>query len=254
MHLLIVDDEPLARLRLQRLLTDPTAAWAERLRGATFAEAANGEAALHQAEIKPPDWVFLDIRMPGLDGLAVAKHWQQQGKLPLIIFTTAYSDHALAAFEVQAIDYLLKPVDPSRLQVALEKAWRYQHGEKNDGNQNDDESILLPRQQLSLRIRNQLTLLPVSQVFYFQSELKYINVRYPDGVALLDGSLKQLEEEFAKDFLRIHRSALVARRYLKRLVKTADELFFVEFVDISDTLEVSRRHLPEVRRFFRQLS
>lgn len=254
MHLLIVDDEPLARLRLQRLLTDPTAAWAELLRGATLAEAANGEEALHQAETTPPDWVFLDIRMPGLDGLAVANLWQQQGKAPLIIFTTAYSDHALAAFEVQAIDYLLKPIDPARLQAALEKAWRYQQSKTALKVQATPTHLLLPRQQLSLRIRNQLTLLPVGQVFYFQSELKYINVRYPDGMALLDGSLKQLEEEFAKDFIRIHRSALAARKYLKRLVKTAEELFFVEFAGISDTLEVSRRHLPEVRRFFRQQS
>jgi two-component system response regulator AlgR len=250
MRLLIVDDEPLARQRLQRLLTDRLAPWAEFLRSATVVEAANGEEALKQAAMQPPDVVFLDIRMPGLDGLTVARQWQQQASAPLVIFTTAYSEHALTAFDVQAIDYLLKPIDSGRLQIALEKAWRYQQSVKNYLEKTGEKNEA--RQQLSLRIRGQLTLLPVSQVFYFQSELKYINVRYPDGVALLDGSLKHLADKFAKDFLRVHRNALAARQYLKRLVKTPDELFFVEFVGISDTLEVSRRHLPEVRRFFRQ--
>lgn len=243
MKILIVDDEKPARDRLSRMVGELDA---HELVG----EAVNGLEALGMAQSLEPDIVLLDIRMPGMDGIEAARHIAKLDEPPAVIFVTAFSDHALEAFETHAVDYLLKPVKQERLQAALDATIRPTRAQTSRSN--GVLSGLEPRQHICARVRGSLVLVPIENIYYFHAEQKYVTVRHTEGEVLIEDALKGLEAEFGDRFHRIHRNALVS---LSRLagMQSEDDGHCVTFRDIDDTLEVSRRHLPGVRKIIRNL-
>lgn len=240
MRILIVDDEELARERINRILTEETT---HEVVG--FAE--NGEDALNKIEELNPEVVLLDIRMPGMDGLEVARHLISKDEPPAVIFTTAYDEYALEAFKVQAVDYLLKPVREDKLVEALGKALKPNKLQWKSLNKNEDGSTKA-RTHLSSRTRKGITLVPVGDIYFLRAEHKYVTVRYKGGEVLIEEPLKELEVEFPDLFLRIHRSCLVATKYLAGLEKNVEGQPCVKLEGIDDLLVISRRHLPSVRK------
>ncbi len=238
MKCLVVDDELLARQRLVRLL--------DALEECDVCgEAGNGEQTLQEVQQLQPDLVLLDIRMPGMDGMETARHLAQLENPPAVVFTTAYGDHALEAFETQAVDYLLKPIHPERLQQALEKARRLSQAQLQELQQ---AKVGGSRTHLCARSRGNLELIPLTEVLYLQADNKYVTVRSRNLQILIEESLKSLEEEFAGCFLRIHRNALVAVAAICGLEKDAEGHCCVVLDGVDERLEVSRRMLPDVRK------
>lgn len=239
MKCLVVDDESLARERLSRML--------EQLQGCEVCgEAADGQQALAQAQALLPELILMDIRMPGMDGLEAARHLLALDNPPAVVFTTAYGDHALEAFETQAIDYLLKPIHPERLQQALDKARRLSlvqlEGVEESG----------ARSHLCARNRGNLELVPVEEIVYLQADQKYVTVCSATQKILIEDALKALEQEFGEVFIRIHRNALVAVRSIRALEKDSQGHCRVVLEGVEERLEVSRRLLPDVRRHIRK--
>jgi two-component system response regulator AlgR len=235
MKCLVVDDEALARERLVRMLGE----WSD---CQVCGEAGGGEQALQKVQKLHPDVVLLDIRMPGMDGLEVARHMLQLDDVPAVIFTTAYGDHALEAFEAQAVDYLLKPVHPERLKQALDRAQRLSSAQV--------EHLQGGRQRAHLCARNRgnLELIAVENIVYLQADNKYVTVCSAERQILIEESLKSLEEEFADCFIRIHRNALVAVSAIRGLEKDSGGRCRVVLEGTEERLEISRRLLPEVRK------
>ncbi len=244
MKILIVDDEPLARSRLRALLQDMR-------EHEVLGEAGNGREAIERCAALEPDVVLLDIRMPGMDGLEAARHIAGAPLPPAVIFTTAYDDHALAAFESRAVDYLLKPVRAARLAAALANARRHTRAQLDVLQRTAAEEGGEVRTHICARVRNSLKLVATDTVFYFLAEHKYVTVRHSEGELLIEEALKDLAEEFAAAFTRVHRNALVADRYIGGLEKTAEGRQVITFRGIEDRIEVSRRHLAQVRRKLR---
>ncbi len=238
MKCLVVDDEPLARERLVRIVHS-CEGW--RVCG----EAANGEQGLHQVERLQPDVVLLDIRMPGMDGLEMARHMLNLDAAPAVIFTTAFGDHALAAFDTQAVDYLLKPVHPERLQQALQKARRLSGVQLQQLQAANSERA---RTHLCARVRGNLELIPIAEVAYLQADNKYVTVCCGARHILIEESLKSLEQEFADSFIRVHRNALVAVKAIRGLDRDGQGHHRVVLEGVDERLEVSRRMLAQVRR------
>jgi two-component system response regulator AlgR len=238
MNVLIVDDEHLARQRIRKLLS---ATPEHKIIG----EAETGEDALRKTQTSNPDVVLMDIRMPGMDGIEAASYINRMSKPPAIIFTTAFSDHALTAFETHAIDYLLKPVKQSRLEAALEAAKRMNKAQLKQLQQDED---IHTRNKICVKNRGSLELIPVEEIIYFKADQKYVTLRTADQEYLIEESLKTLEEEFNNLFIRIHRNALVSRPMLTGLKKNNDGHACICFNEIEDLLEVSRRHLPFIRK------
>ncbi len=231
---LIVDDEAPARLRLRELLGE--------LEGfECVGEAADGEQALTLAQALEPDVVLLDIRMPGIDGLEVARHLLSFESRPAVVFTTAFDDYAVQAFDTQAVGYLLKPVRRERLARSLEHAARVTSAQLG---------VLRPsaRQHICVQRARGLELIPVADILYFEADQKYVTVHHHGGEALLDEPLKELEQEFAERFVRIHRSMLVALKYLCGLERDDDGACYVRLKGVAARLAVSRRHVRAVRR------
>ena len=239
MNILIVDDEPLARQRLAGLV--------QNLDGYTqCADASNGQETLKLVQELKPDIILLDIRMPGMDGLEVARHLNKLSKPPAIIFTTAFSDHALQAFETHAIDYLVKPIKQERLHEALQAARRLTRPQLQQINQSDAAANM--RNNICVKIRGSLELVPISDIHYFLADQKYVTLKTSDHEHLIEESLKSLEDEFGHLFTRIHRNALVANQYIAGLEKNNDGHHVIVLQNIDDRLEISRRHLPLVRK------
>jgi two-component system response regulator AlgR len=244
MKVLVVDDEALARERLIALLRElPDVA--------VVGEAADGREALTRAAERAPDCVLLDIAMPVLDGLEVARHLSHFELPPAVIFCTAFDAHALAAFEAQAVDYLVKPVRRERLLAALERARRFT-GERF---QKLEAGLPHPhrRTHICARLRGNLKLVALSDIVYFLAEDKYVIVRHTGGEVLIEESLKTLETEFGDRFVRIHRNCLVATERLSGLKRAADGRMFADVRDAPEPLEVSRRNLPGLRRLVKSL-
>lgn len=235
MKILIVDDEPLARARIRALLH-------ELGEMDIVGEAGNGLQALELVKAARPDLVLMDIGMPMLNGMEVVSHFQKLDCPPTIIFTTAYGEYALEAFDKEAVDYLLKPVRKDRLEKALSRARALYRAPRANVQKNQ------ARTHISAIVQGDLRLIPVEQVYYFRADQKYVSLRWPKGTVLLDVSLKSLEEEFSGQFLRIHRNALVAVVYIHALEKDSEGHYWVSFREIDERLEVSRRHLPAVKR------
>ncbi|MBK7648081.1 MAG: response regulator transcription factor [Betaproteobacteria bacterium] len=218
LKVLIVDDEPLARDRLRTLLSDIAAQFASIVVG----EAANGLAALEVLRDQAVDVVLADIRMPGMDGIELASHLGRLEKPPSVIFTTAYDNYAVQAFDLNAVDYLLKPVRTQRLLAALQKVPA----------QHPDAAVLAGigqevrgggRTHLSCHERGRLLLVPVGEVLYFKADLKYVSARTVEREYLLDEALTHLENEFSERFMRLHRSVLVAKTALAGFEKAAGD-------------------------------
>ena len=244
MNILIVDDEALARSRLRTLLTD----CADTLRS-TVAEASN--AAETMALLGPTggrafDLVLLDIHMPGQDGLALAHTLQTLPQPPAVVFVTAHADHAVSAFELDAVDYLTKPVRRERLQQALAKVQRGSRAPlpTSAPSAQDGDTLLI-------QDRGRTERLPLAEVLYFKAEQKYVTVRTARRSYIMDGALSDLETRFAPRFMRIHRNALVARRALRALEKHYDpkegEGWAVRLQGSTELLMVSRRQVAAVR-------
>ena len=242
MNVLIVDDEAPARERLRRLIQDSG-------EHAVVGDAANGREALELAAKLEPDVVLLDIRMPGLNGIETAHHLNTFRKAPAIVFTTAYDEYAIDAFDAQAIGYVLKPVRRERLQKALQQAARMSPAALGDVARASGYSEM--RSHVCARVHGELKLIPLSDVNYFHADHKYVRVHHDGGQDLIDDSLKSLEQEFSASFVRIHRSALVAVKKIDALVKTSDgqhQLRLRVETANADELLISRRHLSDVRR------
>lgn len=237
MRVLVVDDEPLARSRLRRMLAE--------LDGVEWSgEAADGAAALAAVQADAPDVVLLDIRMPGMDGLAAAEAIMQLEQPPAIIFCTAYDSYAVAAFDAQAIGYLVKPVERPRLLAALQNAQRINRAQLAAMAGRDAGR---GRSHLTARNRRGVEQVPVDSVYCLLADHKYVTAIHRDGELLLDESLTALEKEFGQRFLRVHRSALVARRYLRGLERLQDGGYRVRVEGLATGPTVSRRHVAALR-------
>jgi two-component system response regulator AlgR len=243
MKVLIVDDEQPARERLARLLVE--------IPGYEVAgEAANGHEAIDRYNALKPEIILMDIRMPGMDGLETARHLMADETPPAIIFTTAYGDHALEAFDAHAVGYLLKPVRAEKLGEVLRSAQRSTRSQLAPA-LNDKPGAAAPRTHICVRLRGNLQLIAVKDILYFRAEDKYVTLQHVEGAALIEDSLVKLEEEFADSFLRVHRNALVAADRISGLKKLADNNFAVSLKGTDETLDISRRHLAAIRRLIK---
>jgi two-component system response regulator AlgR len=237
LKILIVDDEVLARSRLKALLaTDET--------HEIVGEAESGEECIRLVNTHRPDVVLLDIRMPGMDGIETARHLAALAEPPAVIFVTAYDTFAIQAFDAQAIGYLLKPVREQRLKAALLHAMRPTRPQMAALSGSGGA----PRRHIAAKLGDALRLIPVDTIRYFQADQKYVTVHHPGGGHLIDESLKELEAEFQDDFIRIHRSALVALKYIDSLERDGLGTLRLRLEGVEKPLKVSRRHAPNVRK------
>lgn len=239
LSVLIVDDELPARERLQRLVAE--------LPGWSVAgTCGSGSDALALVARLDPDIVLLDIRMPGMTGIEVARHLGALEDPPAIVFTTAYDEYALQAFEAQAVGYLLKPVRRERLEEALKHASRLSSPQLKAITAPDQ--ALAARHNIAVRVRDELKLIPVRDVRYFRADQKYVTVKHARGEDLLDESLRALEEEFAEQFVRTHRSLLVSVAYVEALERSGEEGYSLRLRGDGELLPVSRRQVAELRK------
>jgi len=243
-RILIADDEAPARTRLRDLLDECR----ESFPLAIVDEARNGREALEVVNREKVDIVLLDIRMPEIDGMEAARHMAGMEQPPAIIFTTAFDAYAIKAFEVNAIDYLLKPIRLERLLVALGKT----RAAPPVTREALEAAANLPRRHLSVHERGKIHLVPISEVLYLRAELKYVTVRTAEREYLVEESLTNLEEEFADLFVRVHRNCLVARTAIAGFERNAEESesgWAVVIKATGEKLPVSRRQHHVVKQF-----
>jgi two-component system response regulator AlgR len=248
LHVLIVDDEDLARLRLRGLLADCTLPGAE-----VVGEAGSAAEALHQLTTLDVDLVLLDIQMPGLDGLQLAERLRALPRRPLVVFVTAHAGHALQAFEIDAADYLTKPVRRARLQEALLRVSQrlgYVVTPSPPPAAGAEQPVLV------VSDRGRVQRVPVADILYLKAELKYVTLRTASHAYVLDDSLADLEQRLGDTMLRVHRNALVARTAVRKLERRAptdgngegdSEGWAVQVDPTQEWLAVSRRQLAQVR-------
>ncbi len=243
-RILIADDEAPARARLRDLLEEA----GERFPAVVVAEARNGREALEVLNRQKVDVVLLDIRMPEIDGIEAARHIAGMADPPAIIFTTAFDAYAVKAFEVNAIDYLLKPIRLERLLAALGKT----RSAPPVSREALDAAANQPRRHLSVHERGKIHLVALADVLYLRAELKYVTVRTAEREFLVEESLTRLEEEFAGEFVRVHRNCLVARHAIVGFERNAEESesgWAVVVRDTGEKLAVSRRQQHVVKQF-----
>lgn len=243
MKLVIVDDEKPARDRLRQIVADLDDV-------EVVGEAANGVEALAMVGEHSPDVVLLDIRMPGMDGIETAHHLNELESPPAVIFATAYDEYAIQAFEAQAIGYVLKPVRRERLAKALQQAGRLSR--QSLAEVAEDTGHDGARTQICVQHLGELRLIPIDRIAFFQADQKYTRLADGDREYLIDDSLKQLETEFSERFVRVHRNALVAVRFIDALEKSPDGDVSVRLrgniEPEKEPLKVSRRHVAAVKR------
>jgi two-component system response regulator AlgR len=241
LRVLIVDDEAPARRRLRDVLED----CADELPVDIVGEADNGLDALKQAQQHAVDAVLLDIRMPGMDGLECAAHLNQLSAPPAIIFSTAYDAYACQAFDLNAVDYLVKPVRAERLVRAMSRAHRLNAATLDQLRAAHPKA----RTHLSVNEKGRIVLIPVADILYLKAELKYVTVRTAAREFLIEESLTRLESEFGDTFLRIHRNCLVASVRIREIGKLPgeDDGHFLRLVGLDERLMVSRRQYSALR-------
>jgi two-component system response regulator AlgR len=240
MRIFIVDDEEPARERLKELLADI----AVELPSTVVGEARNGLEAIERVPESGAEVLLLDIQMPGMGGLEVARHLASLERPPTVVFVTAHDRHAVEAFELNALDYLLKPVRAERLAAALKKATspnREQLAKAAEG----------AREYLSVAERNRIVLVPVGEIVFLRAEQKYVTVRTRSREHLIEEALVSLEREFAATFVRIHRNCLVARAAIRGFERSGgaedDPHWLVVLDGLEERLPVSRRQWPMLR-------
>ena len=240
LRVLVVDDEHLARVRLKTLLADCKLPAVE-----VAGEASNAVQAMELLQRTRFDVALVDVHMPGADGLALGRSLQSLAHPPALIFVTAHSEHAVQAFELEAVDYLTKPVRLERLQSALQKAERFLQARAGTRQAAESDDVLV------IQERGRTERVPLHQVIYFKAELKYITVRTAARSYILDGSLNELEEKYHDRYMRIHRNALIARRAVRALEKHYDadegDGWAVRLDGVGELLLVSRRQLTSVK-------
>jgi two-component system response regulator AlgR len=242
LRVVIVDDEAPARSRLKELLADCASGLPLEVAG----EAASGPAAIELLAAEPADVVLLDVRMPEMDGIEVAQHLQKLERPPAVVFTTAYDAYAIRAFEVHAVDYLLKPIRLARLKEALARALVAPRPEVLSA------IARAARTHLSAQERGKIHLIPVADVIYLKAELKYVTVRTAAREYLIEEALTKLEEEFGERFVRAHRNCLVARaavRGFERTMEDGEAHWEVLLKGVEERIAVSRRQQHIVREF-----
>ena len=237
LKILIIDDEAPARNRLRRMLAELPDVY-------VTGEAASGQKALQLIPLKQPDVLLLDISMPGLSGMELAKMLQKQESAPAIIFCTAWSDQAVNAFECDAVDYLVKPVRAERLVLALNKARRFL------AMSDSSASGTFLRSTLGSKIR----LLPIAELIYLSSEDKYTTAVYEGGRMVINESLSDLENEHTDFLVRVHRSVLVMKDRIRGLEKNRGGRHLLKLDGCEDRPQVSRRNLPAIRKLIRELT
>lgn len=260
-RILIVDDEAPARARLTTLLSDIAAECPHQLVG----EAQQAQEALDIIATLQPDIILLDVQMPGMTGIELASHFSRsEGAVPAVIFVTAYDEYALKAFDVHALDYLLKPVRAERLAEAIKRiSVMKQSGQNQAGAVAHAASQLQPtRRHFSVQERGRVLLVPVAEVIYLKAEAKYVTLRTREREYLIEASLSSLEQEFAERFIRVHRNALVARDAISGVERAQhlseedeDERFQeswqVILRSIDERLPISRRQWSTVKTLVR---
>ena len=239
MKILVVDDEQLARDRVIDMLAKINNQF-------TVVEADNGRSVLEIANRDQPDIVLMDIRMPVMDGLECAFHLAAMPTPPSVIFITAYEKHAVKAFEANAIDYLLKPVREERLAMAIDKATNINR--INLATLQKLRQDKACRTHLSVVSQGKIQLIPINDVRYFKADQKYVTVYWVDGEALIDESLKGLEDEFAKTFIRVHRNALISVSHTIAMDKNANGGYYITIRGDQEKISVSRRLVAEVKQ------
>jgi two-component system response regulator AlgR len=245
-NILIVDDEPLARERLIRMIMMQGG---RRIVG----QAGDGQEAIRLAEAHQPDVVFMDVRMPGMDGLAAAHHLAELDPPPAVVFCTAYGDYAVEAFSSQATGYLLKPVKQADLELALNQSRRINKAQLAELQQHPSMAAN-GRSHIAAKSRRGVDLIALSEVRLFQADHKYVTAYCGDGEeALLDETLKDLEQELEGRFVRVHRNALVSIGHIEGLIKDSDGQNFIRLNGLDITPQVSRRHATIVRKLIEHL-
>ena len=249
LRVLVVDDEELARLRLKSLVAE-----CGEPRCLVAGEAANASQALVWLTTHECDLLLLDVQMPGRDGTQLAAELRQRNPAPAVVFVTAHAEHALKAFDLEAVDYLTKPVKRERLQAALRRVSQRLCAPSAPG-------VVAPKVEDDLPVivvsdRGRIIRVPVADVLYMKAELKYVTLRTANHTHVLDDSLAELEERLGDRFLRVHRNALVARRAVRALERRAIagenaddglEGWGVCIAPVNEWLAVSRRQVAAVR-------
>jgi len=237
LNILIIDDEKPARDRLRRLVDAMP-------RYGVTGEARSGSEALERIRELSPDILLLDISMPGMDGMSLAQVLKEGGASPAIIFCTAYQDQALRAFEVEAVDYVVKPVRTERLELALDKASRYLG---QTGRQENEHF-------LRSTVGGKVALTPVHRVICLLAEDKYTTVLHEKGSTVVDDSLTDLENLYPELFFRIHRNALVSRKHLRGLERSPNGHTHAILSGTDRKPEVSRRNVSLLRKYLSELT
>jgi len=239
-RIFIADDEEPARERLKELLSDI----AGEVPSAVVGEARNGLEAIERMPQSGAEVLLLDIQMPGMGGLEVARHLASLEKPPTVVFVTAHDRHAVEAFELNALDYLLKPVRAERLAAALKKTSVPNREQLAQASQ-------VAREYLSVAERNRIVLLPVREIIFLRAEQKYVTVRTSSREHLIEEPLVSLEREFAATFVRIHRNCLVSRAAIRGFERASgaeeEPHWQVVLEGLGERLPVSRRQWPLLR-------
>lgn len=254
MQILVVDDESLARSRLIRLIEDIPGC-------EVCGEADNGDVVLERIRECDPDLILLDVRMPGQDGIAVAKAIEQIEDPPAIVFCTAFDEYALEAFDTLAQGYIVKPVQLDQLQQVIDKTKKLTRAQSRvafnsrslSDNTRTDDQTLPSRKHVTVKTRKGLELIPLVDVYCFVADQKYVTVVHVGGETIVDDTLKELEQEFSQSFFRVHRNALVAIEKVEALEKSQEGKSQLRLKGSSYMPQVSRRHLQYVKEVLSQL-
>lgn len=235
-QVLVVDDEMLARQRAVRMI--------ERIEGyEVVGEAVNGAEALKSIEALDPDIVLMDIRMPGEDGLSAARSIATLDEPPAVIFCTAFDEYALEAFDTLAVGYLLKPLRQDQLELALAKASRINKVQRAKLKEPNPSQ----RKNIAAKTRRGVELVPIDDICCFLADQKYVTIMHAGGDTLIDDTLKELEDEFSSDFIRVHRNALVAIKNIEKLERLPSGQYDLKLKGTEFKPVVSRRHVAAVR-------